>query len=82
MCGPRRIHAALNELAERSQHLTPRLSAAEVAKISPGVDVIAVHIKPAFARQVTGELATLGSCNLSVGVGGREYVLESVCNRR
>lgn len=64
---------SMSELARISAHLTPRLLAAETAKLPAGVDVIAVHIKPRYRVQTLAELAALKLPNLSIGAGGRLY---------
>ena len=64
---------AEGRLAAVSKHLTPRLFAAEVAKLPPGVPVIAVHIKPRHYAEVVAELAALGLPNVQVGEPGRCY---------
>lgn len=60
-------------LAAITKHLTPRLFAAEVAKLPPGVSVLAVHIKPRYYHEVVTELRALGLPNVEVGAPGRTY---------
>jgi len=64
---------AMSELARVSAHLTPSLLAAEVAKLPPGVEVIAVHIKPRYRDLTLAELAALDLPGLIIGAGGRVY---------
>src|SRR5438105_3776390 len=54
------------DLAEIAMHLTPRLFAAEVAKLRRPADVFAVHIKPRYYEQVVAELHALGLPNLRI----------------
>jgi ribonuclease BN (tRNA processing enzyme) len=58
---------AMLPLACVSRHLTPRLLAAEVAKMPPMNAVIAVHIKARTREQTIHELLGLGIPNLAVG---------------
>lgn len=54
-------------LAEKTKHLTPLLFRDEIAKLTRPVDVIAVHIKPAFRAQVIQELEALKLPRLCIG---------------
>ncbi|MHC4846334.1 MAG: MBL fold metallo-hydrolase [Planctomycetota bacterium] len=64
---------AMSDLAHVSAHLTPKLLAAEAAKLPAGVEVVAVHIKPRHREQTLAELAALDLPNLTIGAGGRVY---------
>lgn len=43
-------------LAEKAQHLTPSMFAAEVAKLDRDIPIIAIHVKPGFHDEVWSEL--------------------------
>jgi ribonuclease BN (tRNA processing enzyme) len=60
-------------LAEVSRHMTPRMVAAEVAKMPQMNAIIAVHIKPRFREQTIRELLALKIPNLSVGTPEFDY---------
>ena len=60
-------------LAEISVHLTPKLFAAEVRKIPPGVPVFVVHLKPRFRDAVLKELAALALPGVQVMTPGKRY---------
>ena len=64
---------SMNELAQIAKHLTPMTFSEEVRKLSRPTRIIAVHIKPAFARQIIEELAALELPGLEIGVPGQEY---------
>ena len=64
---------ALEDLAARTGHLTPRLWAGEVAKLPPDAAVLAVHIKPGYRDRIVGELAALGDGRTRIAELGREY---------
>jgi ribonuclease BN (tRNA processing enzyme) len=63
----------LAQVADAAKHLTPKLFAAEVRKLTRPVRLIAVHIKPRFREQILAELSTLGLPNLEVVRPGQEY---------
>ena len=63
----------MGDVAEMTKHLTPRLVAGEIEKLSGEPEIIAVHIKPAHRDEVVGELQALGNERLTIGCGGREY---------
>jgi ribonuclease BN (tRNA processing enzyme) len=56
----------LAALADVSKHLTPATFAAEVAKLSRPVRVLAIHLKARFHDQVAAELQALGLPNVEV----------------
>jgi ribonuclease BN (tRNA processing enzyme) len=64
---------ALKKLAEISLHLTPEMFQSEVAKMPPGVKVIAVHLKVRYRADVIRELFALGLPNMEIGECGKEY---------
>jgi ribonuclease BN (tRNA processing enzyme) len=66
---------ALEELAVKTCHLTPRLWAREAAKLPPDIEVIAVHIKPGHRERTVGELLALAGGRFRIGRPGREYIL-------
>jgi ribonuclease BN (tRNA processing enzyme) len=67
---PNSMHA----LAEVSKHLTPAMLSRELGKLSHnGIDILAVHLKPAYRETVANELKALGMNNLSVMEAGRVY---------
>jgi ribonuclease BN (tRNA processing enzyme) len=65
---------AMIDLAHASKHLTPAMLSQELTKLSHnGIDVLAVHIKPAYRETILRELAELKIDNLSVMETGRIY---------
>lgn len=60
-------------LAERAMHLTPALFAAEQAKLTRNVPVIAIHIKTAYDQQVKAELLALNLPHVEIAEPGRTY---------
>jgi len=65
---------SMNELAKASKHLTPSMLRTELTKLSHnGMDILAVHVKPAYRQAVANELAALGIDKLSVMEMGRVY---------
>jgi ribonuclease BN (tRNA processing enzyme) len=64
---------SMTRLAEQSLHLTPEMFYREVAKMPPGVKVVAVHIKVRYREQVIRELSDLGLPNLEIGECEKEY---------
>lgn len=66
---------ALEELATRTGHLTPRLWAREAAKLPAETSVIAVHTKPFYRERIISELAELADGRARIGEVGREYTL-------
>jgi ribonuclease BN (tRNA processing enzyme) len=58
---------AFEHLAVISKHLTPRLFAKEIAKLSrPDVRVYAYHLKPIYRDQISKELMELNMSNLAI----------------
>ena len=64
---------SMAELAELSQHLTPRRFHDEMAKFDSSARCVAVHIKAAFHDEVVKELEALDDSRLEIGVPGDEY---------
>jgi ribonuclease BN (tRNA processing enzyme) len=62
-------------LAGVSKHLTPRLFAGEVRKLTAAVPVYAVHLKARFREQVVAEVAALGLPNVTILEPGREVTI-------
>ena len=65
---------SMHKLAEVSKHLTPEMLAKELSKLSHnGVDILAVHLKPAYRETLISELAGLNIYGLAVMEPGRVY---------
>jgi len=64
---------SLTNLAQASLHLTPEMFSNEVAKMPPGVKVMAVHIKVRYREQVIRELHALQIPNLEIGECEKDY---------
>jgi len=65
---------SMQKLAEVSKHLTPLMLQRELAKLSHnGMDILAVHLKPAYRETVIRELNEIGIDNLSVMETGKVY---------
>jgi len=64
---------SLTGLAKASLHLTSEMFAGEVAKMPPGVKLIAIHIKVRYRAQVIRELEALGLPNLEIGECEKDY---------
>jgi cAMP phosphodiesterase len=65
---------SMRELAKASKHLTPQLLAQELSKLTHnGLDILAVHLKPAYRPILISELEALGIDKLSVMEAGRVY---------
>jgi cAMP phosphodiesterase len=65
---------SMRKLAEVSKHLTPEMLGKELGKLTHnGLDILAVHIKPAHRQTVCEELAALGIERLSAMEAGRVY---------
>jgi cAMP phosphodiesterase len=61
-------------LAEVSRHLTPATLGTELTKLSQnGLDILAVHIKPAYRETIIRELKALNISKLGVMEPGRTY---------
>lgn len=65
---------AMEDLALASKHLTPKLFAAEAAKLARDVPFIAVHIKPRYYDTVVAELTSLSLKHVRVGTPGETYI--------
>jgi ribonuclease BN (tRNA processing enzyme) len=66
---------ALEDLATRTCHLTPRLWAREAAKLPAETSVFAVHMKPCYRERIISELAGLADGRARIGEVGRNYTL-------
>ena len=64
---------ALQRLADKSMHLTPRDFGGEVGKIGHDVPVIAIHLKSKFHETIVEELKSLGLKRLEIGKPGHTY---------
>ena len=65
---------SMHELAKASKHLTPAMVVQELQKLSHnGIEILAVHLKPAYRQKLIEELAALGIEKLSVMETGRIY---------
>lgn len=62
------------ELADVSRHLTPKLFAAEAAKMPHSIRIIAVHIKTRWRVAVLDELSSLCIPGLEIGNCASNYV--------
>jgi hypothetical protein len=57
-----------------SKHLTPQTMAEELDKLSHnGIDILAVHLKPAYRATLVKEIQSLGIKGLTVMEAGRVY---------
>jgi ribonuclease BN (tRNA processing enzyme) len=69
---------AMARLAEISGHLTPEVLRRELDKLThKRIEILTVHLKPAYRETLVGELAALDISGLSVMEPGREYVFKS-----
>lgn len=65
---------AMAELAEASRHFTPESLQRELRKLNhKGMDILTVHLKPAYRARVAQELKALAITNLEVMEAGRTY---------
>ena len=65
---------SMRQLAQASKHLTPEMLGKELVKLSHNsMDVLAVHLKPAYREIVARELASLRIDKLRVMEPGRVY---------
>ena len=65
---------SMAELAEVSRHFTPALLRKELRKLDHnGLDILAVHLKPAYRDKLIEELNALGIPQLRVMEPGRTY---------
>jgi len=65
---------SMRELARVSKHLTPEILAQELGKLNHnGIDILAVHLKPAYRSTLIDELNALGIEKLSAMEPGRVY---------
>ena len=65
---------SLQALADASKHLTPATLHRELGKLNHnGMDILAVHLKPAYREILIRELDEIGVENLSVMETGKTY---------
>lgn len=65
---------SMDRLAEASKHLTPATLKKELSKLNHnGIDILAVHLKPAYRETLIAELKGLGIPSLDVMEPGRLY---------
>jgi ribonuclease BN (tRNA processing enzyme) len=65
---------AMRELAHASKHLTPEMVKQELHKLNHnGIEILAVHLKPAYRQKLVEEIDALGIEKLSVMEAGRIY---------
>ena len=65
---------SMAQLAEVSRHFTPASLQRELGKLSHnGLDIMAVHIKPAYRQMIIEELAALNISGLGVMEPGKTY---------
>lgn len=65
---------SMAQLAEVSRHFTPASLGRELGKLNHnGLDILAVHIKPAYRDTIIEELAALNIAGLGVMEPGRTY---------
>ena len=65
---------SIEGLAKASKHLTPAMLRDELTKLDHnGMDILAVHLKPAYRQKVVAELEQLKIKRLSVMEPGRVY---------
>jgi cAMP phosphodiesterase len=66
---------SMAKLAEVSRHFTPASLGKELQKLNNnGIDILAVHLKPAYRKKIIEELNALGFPNLKAMEPGRTYV--------
>jgi cAMP phosphodiesterase len=65
---------SMAQLAEVSRHFTPASLSKELSKLHHnGLDILAVHLKPAYRELIIEQLAALNLANLNVMEPGRTY---------
>ena len=65
---------SMAQLAEVSRHFTPASLGRELGKLNHnGLDILAVHIKPAYRDTIIEELAALNIAGLGVMLPGKTY---------
>ena len=63
----------MEQLAEVSAHLTPKIFREEVKKLEREVEVVVVHVKPRFRETIATEIEALGMPRTSIGSADRVY---------
>jgi ribonuclease BN (tRNA processing enzyme) len=65
---------SMAKLAEDSRHFTPESLSRELRKLDhTGIDILTVHLKPAYREKVTEELKALAIPKLEIMETGRSY---------
>src|SRR5262249_6091346 len=65
---------SMRQLAEASKHLTPEMLSKELGKLNHNsLDILAVHLKPAYRDTVAKELSAMAIPKLSVMEMGKVY---------
>jgi ribonuclease BN (tRNA processing enzyme) len=65
---------SLSKLAEDSRHFTPESLGRELRKLKHnGLDILTVHLKPAYRETVISELKALAIPKLDIMEAGRVY---------
>jgi ribonuclease BN (tRNA processing enzyme) len=65
---------SMAKLADVSRHFTPASLANELGKLEHnGLDILAVHLKPAYRETIVAELKALGMPKLRVMEPGKTY---------
>jgi hypothetical protein len=65
---------SMSELAEVSRHFTPASLNQELRKLTHnGLDILTVHIKPAYRETIIAELEALNIPKLAVMEPGKTY---------
>ena len=65
---------SMSDLAKTSKHLTPQTLRSELKKLNHnGMDILAVHVKPAYRQKIADELAALGIEKLRMMEAGKVY---------
>jgi ribonuclease BN (tRNA processing enzyme) len=65
--------ARMTELARVSCHHSTTTLVEEAAKISPDVDIYAIHLKPAYRTEVETEISALNDPRIKLAHIGRQY---------
>ena len=64
----------MRQLAEASKHLTPAMLNHELTKLNHnGMDIMAVHLKPSYRKEIIRELNALNVPKLGVMEPGKIY---------
>jgi hypothetical protein len=64
----------MDHLAQVSRHFTPATLQKELQKLKHnGLDILAVHLKPAYREEVIADLEALALPNLRIMEPGKSY---------